>query len=137
MTGPDFPHLTPDNYRVTSPATADYNYVAWAAGDAERWWEPGVFWPVPATTYGPEALETAFRSAGYERCPGGEPEAGFEKVALYADGAFYTHAARQLPSGKWTSKLGRSEDIEHDTPEAVAGGVYGELHTVMKRPAAP
>ena len=60
-------------------------------------------------------------------------EAGFVKVALYASGLFYTHAARQLPNGKWTSKLGRGEDIEHDSPDDVAGGVYGAVVGVMKR----
>jgi hypothetical protein len=137
MTGPpDFPRLTADNYRVTSPATTDYNCVAWAAGETERWWEPGVHWPVPAETYGPEVLELAFRSLGYEPCADGSPEPGFEKVALYAAGAFYTHAARQLPSGKWTSKLGRLEDIEHDQADDVAGGVYGEVLRFMRRPLA-
>jgi hypothetical protein len=137
MTGtPEFPRLTADSHRVTSPATTDYNCVAWSAGDTERWWEPGVYWPVPAETYGPEVLELAFRSLGYEPCPDGSPEPGFEKVALYAAGAFYTHAARQLPSGKWTSKLGRLEDIEHDSPDDVAGGAYGEVLRFMKRPLA-
>lgn len=134
---PNFPRLTADNHRVTSPATADYNCVAWSAGDTEHWWEPGVFWPVPTDNYGPEALEAAFRSIGYEPCPDGNPEPGFEKVALYAAGQFYTHAARQLPSGRWTSKLGRSEDIEHDTADGVAGGAYGEVFRFMRRPVAP
>jgi len=61
-------------------------------------------------------------------------EAGFLKVALYGDGPFYTHAARQLPTGQWTSKLGREVDIEHDSPEGIAGGGYGEVLQVMKRP---
>jgi hypothetical protein len=57
---------------------------------------------------------------------------------LYGYGFVYTHAARQLPSGKWTSKLGKGEDIEHDSPYDVGGGVYGEVMQVMKRavPAA-
>jgi len=42
-----------------------------------------------------------------------------------------------LPSGKWTSKLGRLEDIEHDTPDDVAGGVYGEVAGFMKRAILP
>ena len=29
---PEFPRLTPDNHRETSPAMLDYNCVAWAAG---------------------------------------------------------------------------------------------------------
>jgi hypothetical protein len=61
-------------------------------------------------------------------------EPGFEKVVLYGSALLYTHAARQLPNGKWTSKLGALADIEHDTPEDVAGGVYGEVAGFMKRP---
>ena len=45
-----------------------------------------------------------------------------------------THAARQLPNGKWTSKLGKAEDVEHESPEDVAGGVYGEVVQFMRRP---
>jgi hypothetical protein len=63
-------------------------------------------------------------------------EPGFEKVALFGSSLYYTHAARQLPNGKWTSKLGKAEDIEHDSPDIVAGGVYGELVQVMRRRAA-
>lgn len=133
----DFPRLTADNHRITSPATANYNCIAWAAGDTERWWEPGVCWPVPSECYGLEVLEAAFRALGYERCADGVAEKGFEKVALHASGQFYTHAARQLPSGKWTSKLGRLEDIEHDAPEDVAGGVYGNVAAFMRRTLQP
>jgi hypothetical protein len=79
------------------------------------------------------ALEVAFESLGYKECPNSSLEVGFEKVALYGSSLFYTHAARQLASGKWTSKLGRSEDIEHDTPDDVAGGLYGEVVQFMRR----
>lgn len=131
-----FPRLTPANHRITSPASPDYNCVAWAAGDTEHWWQPGVYWPgnPGAEDQGPKALEEAFLALGYE--DGGldlTPEAGFEKVALYAAGLFYTHAARQLPNGKWTSKLGSAEDIEHDTPADVAGGLYGDVVQIMRR----
>lgn len=128
-----FPRLTLDNHRVTSPPTTDYNCIAWSAGDTERWWEPGRYWPISAESYGLDVLEAAFRSLGYETCSDGSLESGFEKIVLYARGQFYTHAARQLSSGKWTSKLGRSEDIEHDTPDDVAGGVYGDVASFMKR----
>jgi len=63
----------------------------------------------------------------------GAPEPGAEKIAVYAAGEFYTHAARQLPNGKWTSKLGAAEDIEHDTAEDVAGGLYGVVVQFMTR----
>ncbi|HJZ94380.1 MAG TPA: hypothetical protein VKE40_26185 [Gemmataceae bacterium] len=137
MMGPAFPRLTPANHRVTSPATTDYNCIAWAAGDTAHWWEPGRFWPlsVGRDEFGVGALETAFRHLGFEPCESEAPEPGFEKVALYAESALhYTHAARQLATGLWTSKLGGAEDIEHDSPDDVAGGVYGEVVQFMKRP---
>jgi hypothetical protein len=57
---------------------------------------------------------------------------GYLKVALYESNGFYTHAARQLPDGRWTSKLGKAEDIEHDDPHAVAGGIYGEVARYLR-----
>ena len=129
-----FPRLTTDNHRITSPATTEYNCIAWSAGDIDRWWQPGVYWPVPCESYGLEALELAFRSLGYQPCSDSNHEPGFEKVAFYTAGPFYTHAARQLPSGKWTSKLGKLEDIEHDTPDDVAEGDYGKVASFMRRP---
>ena len=134
-----FPRLTEQNHRLTSPAAIDYNCIAWSAGDVEHWWQPGVFWPLPAPTrqYGIDVLEQLFMFLGYADCGlDAEPEPGFEKVALFGQSIFYTHAARQLASGKWTSKLGQAEDIEHDTPHDVAGGIYGEVVQIMKRPAA-
>jgi hypothetical protein len=133
---PDFPRLTADNHRVTSSYSTDYNCVAWAAEDTEHWWQPGRHWPVetPAGEYGIGVLEGAFQALGYEPCEGDQWEPGFEKVALYGDGLYYTHAARQLADGKWTSKLGKAEDIEHDSPDDVAAGLYGEIVQIMKRP---
>ena len=133
----DFPRLTAQNHRITSPATRDYNCVAWAAGDVERWWQPGVYWlppDWPDDDFGMGALEQVFAQLGYQDCNlDATLEPGFLKVALYGSGFTYTHAARQLPDGKWTSKLGKGEDIEHDTPDDVAGGLYGEVAEIMKR----
>jgi hypothetical protein len=131
----EFPRLTDRNFRQTSPADVGYNCVAWSAGDTTRWWQPGIYWPVPTArdNYSVGALEQAFRSMGYEECPDESLEPGFEKVALYGFGFLYTHAARQMPSGKWTSKLGKAEDIEHDAPDDVAGGLYGEVVQFMRR----
>jgi hypothetical protein len=133
--GPEFPRLTAENHRITSPATAEYNCVAWSAGDTSHWWQPGVFWPVdaPPNDFGVGVLAQAFAALGFADCEHGDLEAGFEKVALYRESAFYTHIARQLPDGKWTSKLGRAEDIEHETPEDLAGGVYGVVVQFMSR----
>ena len=133
-----FPNLTDDNHLITSPKTIDYNCIAWAAGNTQRWWQPGAFWPIESTRddYGIGELVLAFKSLGYEECSDGVLEDGFEKVALYSLGMMYTHAARQLPDGQWTSKLGQLEDITHTTPDAIAGSDYGEVAQYMKRALA-
>jgi hypothetical protein len=135
-----FPRLIGTPYRITSPATDVYNCLAWAARVTNGWW-----WPVgdPGTVHWPpgvarqetlEALRDAFATLGYAPCDTEEPEAGFEKVALFADAqGLPTHAARQLFAGCWTSKLGRGEDIEHD-PRALEGEAYGTVALVVKRP---
>lgn len=131
----EFPRLTAANHRVTSPATPNYNCVAWAAGDTGHWWQPGSYWPVErsAHDFGVDVLEAAFASLRFERCAEDSLQPGIEKVALFELSPFYTHAARQLPDGKWTSKLGRDVDIEHDAPVDVGGGVYGEAVLLMQR----
>jgi hypothetical protein len=87
----EFPRLTPDNHRVTSPATPDYNCVAWAAEDSEHWWQPGTYWlPAdwPEDDCGMGALERAFLAQGYANCGmDTSPEPGFSKVALYGLGS--------------------------------------------------
>jgi hypothetical protein len=106
-----FPSLAADGYIVSSPKTQAYNCVAWAAGDTSRWWEPGIYWPGPA---GDDlaSLVGLFVVLGYAPCIGDELEVGHEKVALYADDqGYWTHAARQLPDGWCTTKLGPDEDI--------------------------
>ena len=44
-----------------------------------------------------------------------------------------THAARQLSSGFWTSKLGEAYDIQHGTPQSIEGGIYGCVYCYMKK----
>jgi hypothetical protein len=43
------------------------------------------------------------------------------------------HVSRQLESGKWTSKIGRLEDIEHPTLAALEGKEYGKAKVMLKR----
>src|SRR5262249_1732552 len=94
----DFPRLTPSNHRLTSPIDANYNCIAWAAGDVDHWWQPGRYWPTsaPHDDFSIAVLEQAFRALGYEDCGGNESlEVSFEKVAIYGNNMFYTHAAKQ------------------------------------------
>ena len=135
-----FPHLRESPWEVTSLATRSYNCIAWAAGDdTRRWWpDPQGFYYWPAAVRREETLEAfaeAFATLGYERCPDGDlsPDERFAKVVLYAVGSSPTHAARQLPSGEWTSKCGGLEDITHSI-EALSGSDYGEPVVVLRRP---
>jgi hypothetical protein len=54
---------------------------------------------------------------------------------VYARGGKPTHAARPLSSGRWVSKLGRAEDIEHEL-NALAGDLYGVVALVLQRLAS-
>ena len=82
-----------------------------------------------------DGLVAAYATLGYAPASSEEPEAGFDRVALFAKNGMPTHAARQLPNGRWTSKLGQREDIEHDL-HAVGGDAYGVVVAVLKRPTA-
>jgi hypothetical protein len=135
----DFPNLRPHLCaNQVSTATRDYNCIAWAASDSGVRWEPDPFfqyyWPdgVPRA-YTVPAFVAAFQSIGYELCENGEPEEGMEKIVLYARSGEPTHAARRLPNGNWTSKLGDFEDIEHVDVHCVGGALYGAAQTYMRR----
>lgn len=142
-----YPLLLRSGYEVKSPATPDYRYncVAFAADDEDRWWWPDphgeAFWPDSAKReVTREAFVQAYNSIGYTICEGGAVEVGFEKIALYEKDSLPTHAAKQLEDGRWKSKLGEWEDIEHNTAEAVQTfqgiGIYGEAVVYMKRKSA-
>jgi hypothetical protein len=93
------------------------------------------FWPPEAPREeSPEAFIAAFSTLGYLPCENPDLELGFEKIALYAsaDGK-PTHAARQLPTGRWTSKLGQLHDIEHATLPVIEGPIYGVTVCFLKR----
>ena len=135
-----FPGLVKGDYRITSPTNPDYNCLAWAVKDTGKWWWPGLdeereYWPPGVLR---EATLDAFQAAlillGYGVCPGEDVESGFEKVALFADALGKPkHAARQLPTGRWTSKLGRMEDIEHELRD-LEGVAYGAVVLILRRP---
>ena len=80
-----------------------------------------------------ESLVSVFTELGYEPCEDDSLEDGYSKVALYALRGLWKHAARQLPDGRWTSKLGPDEDIEHNDLESLCGPLYGNIYTVMRK----
>src|SRR4051812_33981478 len=108
-----FPACTATDYVETSPETSDYNCFAWAAGQTDSpWWPtvlPGNYWPLKVPPrIDMLAFVQAFQTLGYVICDDATLEPDYEKIAFYASrGGIPTHAARQLPDGRWTSKLGR------------------------------
>lgn len=137
----EFTKLKDEQYLVTSDSTDEYNCIAWAANDTERWWwpHPDAYWPTNLPRV--ETLENfirAFQTFGYERCEGGVLEAGYTKVAIYLNAQGRpTHMARQLPPGKWTSKLGEAWDIEHQTVQGIEGNAYGQIGQYLKKMFPP
>lgn len=137
----DLPNLHTGNCQITSPATSAYNCLAWAAGTDKRWWDPtiGYYWPpgIPREA-SVDALVRVYESLGFAICLSGELEPGMDKIVLFAKQIGHrripTHAARQLDSGEWTSKLGPCEDITHSLAEDVIGPCYGEVLYFMCRP---
>lgn len=134
-----FPNLQGSSYGITSPATPDYNCIAWAAGDTARWW-----WPNPLFSYWPQgapleetlaAFVQAFATLGFIPCDDDTVESGFEKIAIYVNSQGKpTHAARQLPNGRWSSKLGKQVDIEHSLV-GLTNSEYGSVARILKRPS--
>jgi hypothetical protein len=135
------PRLQESDHRITSPATDDYNCVAWVDRDTDRWWEPGFYWPEgipePTELQDLEHYVDLFRSLGFELCGTGDLEDGYLKIAIYSgEGAFH-HVAKQLPSGAWSSKAGVLHDLRHDELAAFEEcGVmkYATVTAFMRRP---
>lgn len=142
-----FPGLASDpHFKITSPATPNYNCIAWACNYNDRWMQPPsitappfdsiVYWP-DGVTQGLDVscLIEAFKSKGYQLCDNAKHEDGFIKVALYTEKGTrnWTHAARELRSGYWTSKLGQGNDIQHGTPYTIEGNAYGIVFCIMKK----
>jgi len=58
------------------------------------------------------------------------------KLALYERLGIVKHAARQMPDGTWTSKLGVQHLIEHQLP-ALEGNSYGQVTAFYRRVFSP
>lgn len=136
-----FPKLKTTRYRITSPETPYYNCIAWAFEDDHKWWWPDpmfqYYWPADIPREETiDAFVSAFEKIEYVTCDSSDFEKGFQKIAIYVDNYNKpTHAARQLQTGEWTSKLGGLHDIEHKY-DALSGNTkseYGNIAIIMKK----
>lgn len=132
-----FPGLRSSIFSITSPLDKKYNCIAWAAEDTSNfWWPVGGYWPKGSPRIVTlDAFIIAFNTLGYIVCENDLKGEGIIKIAIFAkeDGS-PTHAARQLPNGRWTSKCGKYVDIEHDL-NALCGThpAYGNVICYMKK----
>jgi hypothetical protein len=133
-----FPLLVGTSYSEESPATDTYNCVAFAVGDFQNWWWPrkgyGIYWPpgFPLDDF-VATLVSIFELHGYSVCNNSDHESGYEKLVIFSHLGRFKHAARQLKSGRWASKLGEEQDIEHERAEHVENADYGTAETFLKR----
>lgn len=138
-----FPRLQSSDYVVTSGYESTYNCVAFVAGDRNRRWEPedrgGWFWPpeLPREDFSLDNYIRCFEFMGFSPCGDAGLDDGIEKIAVFvdADGDF-SHVARQLEDGWWSSKLGFYEDISHPALEQLFQGRplrYGETIRYLSR----
>ena len=139
-----FPSLGPD-FDITSPTDEEYNCIAWSINDTRQWWWPtppgqrrwpGKYWP-PGVPHEEtlEAFTLVYKSLGFQSCDERGFEAGFDKIAIYADSiGTVTHAARWWVEDKgWSSKPGEENDIRHHSLQSIEGTSYGAVAQVMKR----
>ena len=145
------PGLEGTSFEVTSTPTAEYNCAIWACkhewalGERDVFWShregKGYYWP-PEVERGPsvDCYMKAFETESFEACADGSLEAGTEKIAVFGDDDGFTHVARQLEDGTWTSKLGSDCDISHELQALVAKRSpranyrYGSIAGYMRRP---
>ncbi|MBX9638846.1 MAG: hypothetical protein K2X97_03660 [Mycobacteriaceae bacterium] len=134
-----FPGLRGKDWRLTSQRGTQYNCIAWAAEDTDRWWWPDAmgqaYWPPDAPREETlDAFVRAYGLQGYSERSDATVEPLTQKIAIYTDrNGKPTHAARQLPDGWWASKLGPSIDIEHEL-HALDGPKYGAVGVILARP---
>lgn len=120
------------NIIFTSLKGDEYNCAAWAIEIIDQWVEfkdKNGNYDLSIDRY-----VQYYEEHGFSKCDNKEPEYGIIKIAIYADEKEeFTHVARQIQGGKWTSKLGDWEDVEHNDLDVLSGQSYGKPHTFMQK----
>jgi len=134
-----FPNSSNEPFTVKSPATYDYNCIAWAVEITDK-----SFWPEPAPYSSQvwpknipfeetlDAFIKFYESFGFEKCDNADYKEEYLKIAIYTKKGVPQHAARQLNETEWTSKLGSSHDVRH-TLESMKDGYYGNVSQFMRK----
>lgn len=136
-----WPNLSKTKFEVTSCYSEEYNCLAYAAGEDDRWWSPlpspGYYWPpgIPRKNTW-DSFIAAYATLGFELCEDGQLEEGYEKLAIYgSEFGRPKHVAIQLSDGTWSSKLGKLQDINHELL-GLEVKEYSQVQRFMKRSRA-
>ena len=131
-------------YEVTSPRSDAQNCIGHAL-QANLYFDPGVGGTFIEGHYWPPGIRAddsvaawvqLFELNQFRECANSDLEEGIEKIAIYAgtDGET-SHCARQLSSGRWTSKLNKLQDIQHDSlTDLLSPPEYAAVVKFMSRP---
>lgn len=125
------------NFVLKSPASYQYNCIAYAMGMHDRWIDnadlPWHWWPPVSKGWRESDLVDAFRYFGFEECGMDDTfDESYDKVALYHNADGWTHAARIVGDGLYHSKFGASYDGTHSRGD-VLQAQYGEPFAIMRR----
>ena len=125
------------NFCLKSPVTYQYNCIAFAMGMQDRWVDttnlPWHWWPPVEKGMTVDHLIDAFRYFGFEDCGMDDGiDEKYDKIALYQDAGYWTHAARIVDNGIYHSKFGASYDGLHSRGD-VLQAQYGNVAVVMRR----
>lgn len=128
-----FPNLTEQNFFFKSLKTDDYNCAAFVLNIEDEWIEFKDEYgnlDVNLQTY-----INYYKSKGFEEIDSIEIEDNKFKIAIYyiKESLEFKHVAFQIAKGKWKSKLGDWEDIEHENLETLFGSSYGNAVVYMRK----
>ena len=138
------PRLKQSAYEITSPRSDAQNCIGHAL-QANLYFDPGVvgtfiegrYWPPDIRADDSvEAWVQLFEMHQFRECANGDLQTGMEKIAIYVgEDGNTSHCARQLPSGQWTSKLNKLEDIRRDSlADLLSPPEYAAVVKFMSRP---
>lgn len=137
---PDFPNSYNEPFLITSQQTWSYNCIAWAFGDDKKWYwpteHPSHYWPPNIRReLDLQSFIELYELVSYKICDSPDLEDSLEKIAIFAfPNGDPSHAAKQLPNGKWTSKMGPWHDVEHTFNSINNSPGYGNATIFMSRP---
>jgi hypothetical protein len=131
-----FPNLKKGhNFKFTSFNTDQYNCISWAFEITNR--RTQLYDHLGKGIIDADEYIQLFNKKGFCETQNRLFEKNKIKIAVYLKkDAFnydFKHVARLLENGKWTSKLGDWEDIEHETPEDLIGASYGNNIIIMEK----